>query len=271
MNARGCRATSMRPPMRRSKSAGCRSKIQDGASNGYYQRAALDGSRPAIYFINLKDAGDWPKYSLPSLTYHEGVPGPSPPALDGAGLRRHADAAQGRASSRPMARAGRSTPSISPTSWAPTTRSAGPRRLSAILSVPRRAPGGRHRHPRQAVEPRAGDRLYGQATGFARPRSQREVERYCTMPGQACSYKVGHAAWTRAREKARRRRWAPSSGHQVVPRHPAGWRHAADHHGKAHRGADGGEAEGELDACHSREAAGLPATICCAADPPSAE
>ncbi len=49
-------------------------QIQDGASNGYYQRAALDGSRPAIYFINLKDVGDWPKYSLPSLTYHEGVP-----------------------------------------------------------------------------------------------------------------------------------------------------------------------------------------------------
>ena len=39
------------------------------------RRAALDGSRPAIYFINLKDVGDWPKYSLPTLTYHEGVPG----------------------------------------------------------------------------------------------------------------------------------------------------------------------------------------------------
>src|SRR5579884_1454773 len=50
-------------------------EIQDGASNGYYRRAALDGSRPAIYFINLKDLGDWPKYTLPTLCYHEGVPG----------------------------------------------------------------------------------------------------------------------------------------------------------------------------------------------------
>ena len=50
-------------------------EIQDGASNGYYRQAALDGSRPAIYFINLKTTGDWPKYSLPALTYHEGVPG----------------------------------------------------------------------------------------------------------------------------------------------------------------------------------------------------
>ncbi len=50
-------------------------EIQDGASNGYYYPAALDGSRPAIYWINLKDTADWPKYSLPSLTYHEGNPG----------------------------------------------------------------------------------------------------------------------------------------------------------------------------------------------------
>ena len=49
--------------------------IQDGAPNGYYNPATLDGSRPAIYWINLKSTHDWPKYSLPSLTYHEGVPG----------------------------------------------------------------------------------------------------------------------------------------------------------------------------------------------------
>jgi uncharacterized protein (DUF885 family) len=42
-------------------------------------------------------------------------------------------------------------------------------------------------------------------TGFARPRSQREVERYCTMIGQACSYKVGHTAWTRARDEAQKK------------------------------------------------------------------
>ena len=41
-----------------------------------------------------------------------------------------------------------------------------------------------------------------QTTGFARPRSQREVERYCVLIGQACSYKVGHTAWVRARTAA---------------------------------------------------------------------
>ena len=41
-------------------------------------------------------------------------------------------------------------------------------------------------------------------TGYARARSQREIERYCTMMGQACSYKVGHTAWTRARADAQK-------------------------------------------------------------------
>ena len=41
-------------------------------------------------------------------------------------------------------------------------------------------------------------------TGFARPRSQREVERYCTQIGQACSYKLGHIAWARARADAQK-------------------------------------------------------------------
>ncbi|OYZ43739.1 MAG: hypothetical protein B7Y31_03320, partial [Novosphingobium sp. 16-62-11] len=50
-------------------------EIQDGAANGYYYSASLDGSRPAIYWINLKEVSDWPKYTLPSLTYHEGTPG----------------------------------------------------------------------------------------------------------------------------------------------------------------------------------------------------
>ena len=39
-------------------------------------------------------------------------------------------------------------------------------------------------------------------TGFAEARSQREVERYCVLIGQACSYKIGHTAWVAARAKA---------------------------------------------------------------------
>ena len=40
----------------------------------------------------------------------------------------------------------------------------------------------------------------GEAPGFA----AREVERYCALPGQACSYKIGHTVWTRARARAQK-------------------------------------------------------------------
>ncbi|MGZ3297593.1 MAG: DUF885 domain-containing protein, partial [Asticcacaulis sp.] len=49
--------------------------IQDGAPLGYMNFASLDGSRPAIYYINLKTTSLWPKYQLPTLTAHEGIPG----------------------------------------------------------------------------------------------------------------------------------------------------------------------------------------------------
>jgi len=32
--------------------------------------------------------------------------------------------------------------------------------------------------------------------------SQREIERYCAMPGQACSYKIGQNEWVRLRKVA---------------------------------------------------------------------
>ena len=46
-----------------------------GAGLGYMNYAALDGSRPAIYYVNLKDNGAWPKYTLASLSMHEAIPG----------------------------------------------------------------------------------------------------------------------------------------------------------------------------------------------------
>ena len=49
--------------------------IQAGAPGGYYQSASLDGARPAIYYINLRDTFDRPKFGLATLTYHEAVPG----------------------------------------------------------------------------------------------------------------------------------------------------------------------------------------------------
>ena len=175
-------------------------EIQDGASNGYYNRASLDGSRPAIYFINLKDVGDWPKYGLPSLTYHEGVPGHhlqistaqtsgDIPTLrkiggfsaysEGWALYAEQLADELGAYATPLERAGY---------------------LQSFLFRAARLVVDTGIHTKRWSREQATEYLV-QTTGFAAPRSKREVERYCTQPGQACSYKVGHAAWLRARSQ----------------------------------------------------------------------
>ena len=179
-------------------------EIEDGASNGYYNRAALDGSRPAIYFINLKDLGDWPKYSLPTLSYHEGVPGHhlqisiSQESKDIPTLRKlgffsaysegwalYAEQLAGELGlydTDPLGRAGF---------------------LQSFLFRAARLVVDTGIHSKRWSREQATDYLVT-TTGFARPRSQREVERYCTQIGQACSYKVGHTAWIRARDEARK-------------------------------------------------------------------
>lgn len=50
-------------------------EIQAGAPGGSAQRGSLDGSRPGIFFINLRDTEEWPRFTLPTLAYHEGAPG----------------------------------------------------------------------------------------------------------------------------------------------------------------------------------------------------
>lgn len=179
-------------------------EIQDGASNGYYNRAALDGSRPAIYFINLKDLGDWPKFTLPTLCYHEGVPG------------HHLQISIAQQSTDIPTLRKLGFFSAYSEGWALYAE-----QLADELGVYRNDPLGRagflqsflFRTARLVVDTGIHSKRWSRehatdymvsTTGYARPRSQREVERYCTMIGQACSYKVGHTAWTRARAEAQK-------------------------------------------------------------------
>lgn len=176
-------------------------EIQDGASNGYYNSATLDGSRPAIYWINLKSTGDWPRYSLPSLTYHEGVPG------------HHLQIS--------LAQESKDIPMLRKISfynsyvegWAlyseqladelggyDSLQRAG--YLQSFLFRSARLVVDTGLNSKGWTREQAVDYMT-RTTGFARPRVQREVERYCVSIGQACSYKIGHLAWLRAREQAK--------------------------------------------------------------------
>jgi len=50
-------------------------EVQDGAPGGEYTPPAVDGSKPGIYWINLRDMKANPKFGLKTLTYHEANPG----------------------------------------------------------------------------------------------------------------------------------------------------------------------------------------------------
>lgn len=48
---------------------------EKSAGKAFYNRPAMDGSRPGIYYANLYKITDMPKYQMEALAYHEGVPG----------------------------------------------------------------------------------------------------------------------------------------------------------------------------------------------------
>jgi uncharacterized protein (DUF885 family) len=179
-------------------------EIQDGASLGYMNFASLDGQRPAIYYINLKDTGLWPKWTIPSLSAHEAIPGH---AWQGAYLaENHAD-----------------VPLITSVmgfnafieGWALYAEQLADEfglyaddtlgRLGYLQAQRFRAARlvvdtGLH-HKRWTRE-QAIKSLVDQ-TGRAEAAARSEVDRYCASPGQACGYKVGHTEIVRLREKAK--------------------------------------------------------------------
>lgn len=50
-------------------------EIQNSAAGGQYSSPAMDGSKPGIYWINLRDIKANAKFDLKTLTYHEANPG----------------------------------------------------------------------------------------------------------------------------------------------------------------------------------------------------
>lgn len=176
-------------------------EIQDGAPNGYYYPASIDGTRPAIYWINLKDTGDWPRYQQPSLTYHEGVPGHH---LQGGYARMGGDlpillqnyfiSAYGEGWALYAEQLADELGGYDGIERAGYLQSFLFRATRLVVDT-----GLNHlRWTREQAT-----RYMVETTGFTQGRSQREIERYCTMIGQACSYKVGHNKWVELRERAR--------------------------------------------------------------------
>ncbi|HVJ62210.1 MAG TPA: DUF885 domain-containing protein [Tahibacter sp.] len=48
---------------------------QATAPGAYYQPGAFDGSRPGVFYANLRNVAEMPKFTMRTLAYHEGIPG----------------------------------------------------------------------------------------------------------------------------------------------------------------------------------------------------
>jgi uncharacterized protein (DUF885 family) len=174
--------------------------IQDGAPNGYARGASADGKRPGRFYINLKDTAEWPKFTLPALTWHEALPGHQ---WQGAIARTSTDIPDLRRYAGNFAAYGEG--------WALYAEDLAGElglydgdalgRIGALQSLLFRAVRmvvDTGMHAKRWSRAQATDYMVD-ATGFARGRAQREIDRYCVWPGQACAYKVGHTEWRRLR------------------------------------------------------------------------
>ena len=173
--------------------------IQDGAPNGYAGPGAMDGSLPGIYYINLKSTHTWPRYSLPTLCYHEGIPG---------------HVWQGEYSYRlPLIRSLLAFNAYSE-GWALYAEQLGDElgaydgdplgRLGYLQSINFRACRlvvDTGLHAKGWSFDRALAWFQG-ATGMPVGQLTSELQRYCAMPGQACGYKMGHNQINMLRLKA---------------------------------------------------------------------
>jgi uncharacterized protein (DUF885 family) len=177
-----------------------------GAPGGYYQRPALDGSRPGAFYINLRDTHELPRWALPTLVHHESEPGhhfqlalvlemKDLPLIRKAGGGFSANTEgwalyaeqlcdeMGLYDRDPLARLG-------------MLRGAIFRAARCVVDTGMHAKGWSRE---QAID------YMASTTGEDRARVTTEIERYCTWPGQATSYKVGQTRWLKLRAEARRR------------------------------------------------------------------
>jgi uncharacterized protein (DUF885 family) len=170
----------------------------------------VGGSRPGAYYINLRDTAETPKWTLPTLTAHEGIPGhylqgalenenPQLPLaqqilgvdynlpsfnayLEGWGLYAEQVADElGMYETDPMGRIGY---------------------LHDALFRAGRMVADTGLHTMGWSREKA-SRYFVDLLGDPESQATGEIDRYCVWPGQACSYMVGKQEWLRLRDKAK--------------------------------------------------------------------
>jgi uncharacterized protein (DUF885 family) len=178
--------------------------IEAGAALGYMNFAALDGSRPAIYYINLKSTTLWPKSEIATLTAHEGIPGHT---WQGAYLAEHHAQmplmtsligfnafVEGWALYAEQLVDEFGLYATDPFSQVGYLQAQQFRACRLVVDT------GLHAMKwtrQQAIQ------FLVENTGRGMAAMTSEIDRYCVSPGQACGYKMGHNEILRQRERAK--------------------------------------------------------------------
>jgi uncharacterized protein (DUF885 family) len=173
-----------------------------GAPGGYYNNASLDGKRPGIYWINLRDTAEVPSWTLPTLTYHEAIPGhhlqlsiqqeaPLPLIRKLSGFTSYIEGwalyseqladEMGMYEKDPFGKIGFYHDAM----------------LRAVRLVVDTGMHAMHWSREQAIK------YFVDVLGDQDASATTEVERYVVWPGQACSYMIGKLTWLRLRDKAK--------------------------------------------------------------------
>jgi uncharacterized protein (DUF885 family) len=177
--------------------------IEAGQPGGYYNNPSLDGKRPGIYWINLRDTAEVPKWTLGTLTHHEGIPG------------HHLQLAIQQEASLPLIRK-LSFYSAYIEGWALYAEQLAVE-MGEFAGDPLGEIGQLHdamfRGVRLVVDSgmhalrwsrEQAVKYYVETLGDLEASAVTEIERYAVWPGQACSYMLGKLAILSARERAQK-------------------------------------------------------------------
>ena len=174
---------------------------EPGAPGAYGGAGSIDGKIPGRFWINLRTTDLHSKYSLADLTFHEAIPGHIwqgeythemplirqmlhvQRLLGRLGALRRAARRRAR---RVRERSGRAASDI-------CSRSPSAPAVSSSTPVCTRSAGRASRACSSSSTTNGSNPLEVAS----------EVDRYCSWPGQACGYKVGHSEINRQREKAK--------------------------------------------------------------------
>jgi uncharacterized protein (DUF885 family) len=177
--------------------------IEAGQAGGYYNAGSLDGKRPGIYYINLRDTREQPTWALSTLTYHEGIPG------------HHLQGTLQNETSLPLIRKVLGFSAYSE-GWALYAE-----QLADEIGMYKGDPFGEigylhdamFRAVRLVVDTgmhakrwsrEQAVRYYTDSIGDPEASAITEVERYCVWPGQACAYMLGKVTWLAERARAKK-------------------------------------------------------------------